>query len=313
MSLIRPVLFLLYFSVPLMANSAVTNADLPNGTLWYLHADLKQMRSAKPGQVVYQWLDGEVFVEVYDEVGIDINKEVDSITAYSHSDSGTVILIEGNMRPGTQEKLLESARKESNVTESKHKGKTYFFINDRHDVSIDYEDDHEHRRRRRDPLVDLKDGAYVSFAIDNKFLVTGSEAQMQDLLDNNGKLAGGGDHKGALFVLTADKAFVQAGLNTGELDDDGGWDSNILRNTEQAALTIAGIGDMISIEAQLVSTDPAMAQSLGGIANGLKAFNSDLDPEIKSLLANTKIEVNDNVLSISTVIMPDIIVRTLER
>ena len=138
---------------------------------------------------------------------------------------------------------------------------------------------------------------------------------MKDLLDNRGKLVGSGSHDGALFVLTADKAFVQAGLNTDELDDDGGWNSNILRNTEQLALTIAGIDDMISIEAQLVSTDPAMAQSLGGIANGLislQAFNSELDPELKSLLLNTKIDVKDNVLSISTVITPDVIIRALD-
>ena len=81
------------------------------------------------------------------------------------------------------------------------------------------------------------------------------------------------------------------------------------------ALTVAGVDDMISVEAQLVSTDPAMAQSLGGIANGLlslQAFNSELDPEIKSLLLNTKIDVDDNVLSISTVISPEVIIRTLD-
>ena len=140
--------------------------------------------------------------------------------------------------------------------------------------------------------------------------------QMKDLLDNRGKLVGSGDHDGALFVLTADRAFVQAGLNTDELDDDDdGWDSNILRNTEQLALTIAGVEDMISIEAQLVSTDPAMAQSLGGIANGLislQAFNSELDPELKNILLNTKIDVTDKLLSISTVITPKLIVKALD-
>ena len=198
-----------------------------------------------------------------------------------------------------------------------YKDKTYYFATgDDHD-SDDEDDDDEHHTYRsphREPLKDLKDGAYFSFAIKNKLLVTGSEEQMQELLDSNGKIAGGGNHDGALFVLTADKAFVQAGLNTDELDDDGGWDSNILRNTEQAALTIAGVEDMISIEARLVSTDPNMAQSLGGIANGLislQAFNDDLDPDIKSLLANTKVDVKENVLSISMVITPDMIVNVL--
>lgn len=316
MFLIRSVLFLLCFSIPLATSAAVTAGDLPKGTLWYLHADLAQMRNAEPGRGIYDWLDGEVFMEIHDEVGFDINKETDSVTAYSNSDSGTVILIEGPMRSSTQENLIEAARKEAELTDSKYKGKTYYFVKGGKHESDD-DDDHRHRdhHRSREPLKDLEDGAYFSFAIKNKLLVTGSEEQMKDLLDTNGKVAGGGDHEGALFVLTADKAFVQAGLNTDELDDDGGWDSNILRNTEQAALTIAGVEDMISIEAQLVSTDPAMAESLGGIANGLislQAFNSDLDPEIKNLLLNTKIDVKDNVLSISTVLTPELIVKTLD-
>ena len=315
MSLIRSVLFLLFFSIPLAASAGVTTDDLPNGTLWYLHADLEQMRSADPGRDLYNWLDGEVFMEIHEEVGIDINKETDSVTAFSTSDSGTVILIEGRISSATQEKLIESAREEAELTDSKHKGMEYYFVKDRND---DSDDDHEHgdHHRSSHALRDLEDGAYFSFAIKNKLLITGSEEQMKDLLDNRGKLVGGGNHDGALFVLTADRAFVQAGLNTDELDDDDdGWDSNILRNTEQLVLTIAGVDDMISIEAQLVSTDPAMAQSLGGIANGLislQAFNSELDPELKNILLNTKIDVTDKVLSISTVITPKVIVKALD-
>jgi hypothetical protein len=40
-------------------------------------------------------------------------------------------------------------------------------------------------------------------------------------------------------------------------------------------------------------------------------FNPELDPELKSLIANTKIDVKENVLSIRTVITADVIVRTL--
>lgn len=327
MFLIRSVLFLLYFSIPFTAVAAVTSGDLPDGTLWYLHADLEQMRSAEPGQNLYAWLDDEMFIEIEDEIGIDLGKEVNSVIAYSSSNSGTVILIEGPLRKETQERLIAAARIEGSVTDSTHKGKDYFLIVDDHDSddsddSDDYSDDgrrqiYRNSHRSGEPLQDLEDGAYFSFALKNKLLVTGSEEQMKELLDSGGKLAGGSSHDGALFVLTADKAFVQAGLNADEIDhdDDDDWNSTILRNTEQVALTVAGVEDMISVEAQLVSTDPAMAQSLGGIANGLlslQAFNSELDPEIKSLILNTKIDVNDNVLSISTVITPEVIIRTLD-
>ena len=309
MSIIRSALFLLFFTTPLATSAAVTTEDLPAGTVWYLHADLEQMRSEGAGQALYAWLDDEVFDEVHDETGIDISKEADAITAYSTSDHGTVILVEGSISKDTQQNLITVARTETNFTESEYKGKDYYFVQD-----DDTDSDHRHSRKG-EPLDDLQDGAYFSFAIKGRLLVTGSEGQMKELLDSGGKLTGGDIHDGALFVLTADKSFVQAGLNTDEIDDDdNGWDSNILRNTEQVALTIAGVGDMISVEAQLVSADPAIAASLGGIANGLislQVFNPDLDPELKSLLANTKVDVTENVLSIRTVITADVIVRTL--
>jgi hypothetical protein len=315
MSISRFLLILLIISLPISVSAGVTADDLPEGTLWYLHADLAQMRDSESGRGLYDWMDGEIFMEIHAEVGIDINKETDSITAFSHSDSGTVIMLEGDMRESTQQDLLRLARDEAELTEHEFKGKEYYFVRDDDARSGHNESDDRQDSPAREPLQDLEDGAYFSFAVKNKLLITGSEDQMTELLANNGKVAGSGSHDGALFVLTADRAFVQAGLDTRRLDDEGdSWDSKIIRNTEMAALTIAAIEDMISIEAQLVSKDPAMAQSLGGIANGLiglQAFNSELDPDIKSLIANTRINVSDNVLSISTVIKPEVIVNAL--
>ena len=113
-----------------------------------------------------------------------------------------------------------------------------------------------------------------------------------------------------------DKTFVQAGLKTDQFaDDDDDWNSNIIRNTEQAALMLADKDGMIAIEAKLVSADPRVTESIGGIVNGLislQAFNSDLDPEILSLIRNTKINVDEKVLSISTVIDPSVVLAVLD-
>ncbi|MGI9204643.1 MAG: hypothetical protein ACR2Q3_11560, partial [Woeseiaceae bacterium] len=87
------------------------------------------------------------------------------------------------------------------------------------------------------------------------------------------------------------------------------------RNTEQAALLVSDASGMIAVEAQLVSTDPKMAQAIGGIINGLiglQAFNSELGPEIQGLIRNTRVEVNDKMLSINTVIDPDLVVSVLD-
>jgi hypothetical protein len=162
----------------------------------------------------------------------------------------------------------------------------------------------------------LEDGGYFSFDLKDKIIVTSTEEQIKTLLGNNGKIPAMDVNENALFVLSADKSLVQAGLRTDELaDDDDGWDSNILRNTKQAALLIADSDGLIAIEAQLVSSEPGMAQSLGSIINGLialQAFNDDLDPLLLSLIQNTKVEVNDSTLSINAVIDPALIIRILD-
>ncbi len=83
MPVLRLIFFLLLFCAPLVGNPGVTGADFPGNTIWYAHADLEQMRSAASGKDLYNWLDGEVFIEIYEEIGIDIGKETDRVTAYA--------------------------------------------------------------------------------------------------------------------------------------------------------------------------------------------------------------------------------------
>ena len=317
MSLLRSVLFLLLITLPVTGATAID--EMPENTVWYLHADLAQMRDTDSGRQIYGWLEGEVFVEINDELGIDLNQEVDTITAFSGADSGTIIVVEGQLSDKMQKKLVALATIEGDVSELKHSGSTYFhMIDDDYDDegTDDDDDDHEHRSRTNNIMIDIEDGAYLSFAVKNKLLVTGNEAQMKELLDNGGEVAGRESHGDAIFVLTADKSFVQAGLKTDEISDDSGdWESNILRNTEQAALMISDLGGMIAVEAKLVSSDAKMASAIGGIANGLiamQAFNSELDPKLQEVISNTKIEVNDNVLSVNTVVEPALVVSILE-
>lgn len=307
----RKVLFLLIFFIPAAVIAAVSNTDLPGSTIWYAHANLNQMRNAESGKLLYEWLDGEVFTEIHDEVGIDIDKEVDTITAFSSAGGNTVILIEGDLSQGTQDKLLAIAAAEAKFELREHGDKVYYRVWDskaskRSDPDAEIDDN---------PLADLEDEAFFSFAEKNKLIVTSKDAELRAMLDNGGKIAGSGSHEGALFVLTADKTFVQAGLKTDGLDEDGdAWKSNVIRNTEQAALLVSGQSDRIAVEAQLVSADANMARSIGGIVNGLiglQSFNSELDPEIREIIENTRVSVNENVLSVSTVIDPALVVTVL--
>jgi hypothetical protein len=308
MSAPRLFFFLFLFSFPLHTSGAVTAGDLPGDTIWYMHADLEAMRTTESGSKIYGWFEDEVIEEVSEETGINLSTEVNSITAYSDATNGTVVVVEGPMTKESQERLLAIATMEASgdIDLLEYKGMTYYHIGDEEDEG-DW---------GSEPFEDLEDSAWFSFAVDNKAILTSTERQLQALLDSGGKIAGAGSHDGALFVLSADKSFVQAGMqadNMASEDDD--WESNILRNTKQAAVLVADKDGMIAVEAQLVSTDPKMAAAIGGIANGLislQAFNSELDPKIQELIRNTRIEVVENTLSISTVIDPDIVAAVLD-
>jgi len=306
MKFLRAALLLLLFSIPLVATGAVRSGDFPAGTVWYVHADLEQMRSSDSGGPLYAWLDGEVFLELRDEIGVDINKETDSVTAFSKPGTGTVVLIKGRISKEAQQKLLDVARSEGRLETRKHGKKTYYLSGDGRESHSD----------GSDPFDSLQESTFFSFAVNGKLLVASNEDQLKALIDSNGKISGSKSHEGALFVLSADKTFMQAGLKTDQFaEDDDDWDSKIIRNTEQAALMLSDADGMIAVEAQLVSTDARLAQSIGGIVNGLvslQAFNDDLDPEIRTLIQNTRIEVDEKVLTISTVIDPDIALAVID-
>jgi len=307
MSAPRLFFFLLLFSFPLHTNAAVTPGDLPGDTVWYVHADLNAMRTSEPGGKIYRWFEEEVAEDISEEIGIDLNTEVNSITAYSATGNGTVVVVDGPLTKESKERLLAVATLEADggIDLLEYKGMTYYHIGDEEDEG----------RQNDEPLEDLEDSAWFSFAIDNKAIMAGTEEQLQAMLDSGGKIVGAGSHDGALFVLSADNSLVQAGMQTDNLaDDDDDWESNILRNTKQAALLVAAKEGMIAVEAQLVSSDPKMASAIGGIVNGLislQAFNSELEPELQDLIRNTRVEVNENTLSINTVIDPDIVVTVL--
>lgn len=303
MSAIRLSFFLLLLAFPLHGAAAVNARDLPDDTIWYMHVDLQSMRGSVAGAKVYAWFDDEVGGEVREELGIDLSKEVDRVTAYSDATHGTVVVSEGPLTRESQERLLAIATLEAEgaIDILEYKGKTYYHIGD--------EDDEAYRGD--EPFEDLEDSAWFSFAIDGKAILTSTEAQLKALLESGGKIAGSGSHKGAMFVLSADKTFMQAGMQADNMViDSDEWESNILRNTRQAALLLADRDGLIAIQAQLVSTEPKMAEAIAGIVNGLislQAFNSDLDPEIRDLIRNTRVDVVENTLSINTVIDPDVI------
>jgi len=296
------VIFFLLFAMPAALLAELGN--LPATATWYLHADFKTMRSSDAGVHLYRWLQAEVFQELREEVGVDLDKEADTITAWAAGDDGTVIVIDGAISQATEDKLVAMGAATGSLNRLGTDSRPYYFVKG--------DDDHD----GGDIDVDnFDDGAYFTFAVKGKLIVASTEAAIQSMIDGKGRAEAPAGSKGALFVLRAERSLVQAGVRAGELGEEIGWDSNILRNTQQAALLVADKGGKIAIEARLVTTEKAMADSLASIVRGLislQIFNEDLDPKVASFLQSLSVDVDDTTLKLSLTVEPELLVATLE-
>ena len=84
-------------------------ADVPGSAVWYFHVDLAQMRDDGPGRSVYGWLQDEVFADVREDAGVDLDKELDSLTAFSLEGQGPVIVFEGGISQETKDRSEQQA------------------------------------------------------------------------------------------------------------------------------------------------------------------------------------------------------------
>ena len=305
------VLKILLVAVLLAAPMMAAADDFPGSADWYLHVDLQQMKSEEAGKPVYEWLNDEVFTEVKDEAGIDLDREIESLTAFAVAGQGPIIAIEGRFSTETKDKIMALIAAEGDLSPQKSSGRSYYRLGDG-DGKVDYTDNDVSIT-----LSPIESDGWISLDVKNKILITGSEAQMQSLLANKGRVPGPGKgNRGALLVLTAEKALLQAGMNTAAMGDDGGddLDSKILRNTEQVAFLLAVVRDKLAIEAELITTEPEMAQSLASVARGLislVAFDDSMDAEAVAVLQSTKIEAKGNSLNLSLAVDPNLVVRTI--
>ena len=304
----RSLLLAFLFLAPVAALSALSVDDLPGTSKWYFHADFKQMRSSDAGQHLYAWLQDEVFDDIREEAGVDLDKEADYLTAFATEDEGLIIVIEGKISQETEDKLVAMGAASGSLNRYGSGSKAFYHIKDDDDVDFEGED-------IKIDVDSFDNGAYFSFALKNKLVVTSTREKMEQLLDSKGKIEGVRSERGQLFVLSAERGLIQAGARTADFDGNGDWDSNILRNTEHAALLVADKKGKISIEAQLITTEPEMAESLASIVRGLislQVFNDDMDPEVSTFLQNTSVNVDDKKLTISVALDPEVVVAAIE-
>ena len=306
MRISKHLILVLLLALPGLALSELAASGLPATSTWYFHADFDEMRSSDAGKPIYEWLQREVFADVRDDAGIDLDKEADRITAFSAAESGAVVTIEGSISQETQDKLLAMAAGADEFDTLKHKGKTFYYAKG---------DNHE--KNNKIEVDSFENGVYFTFALKNRILATSSREQMERLLDSKGKLPKRSADRGTLIVLPAEKSLIQAGIQADQVEDrgDGGWKSNILKNTEQLAVMIADVAGKIAIETQLIATQPEMAESLASIVRGLISlamFSEDMDPEVAEFLKGTTVDVEGSSLNIRLALDPDSVVVALD-
>ncbi len=306
MRISKHLILVLLLALPGLALSELAASGLPATSTWYFHADFDEMRSSDAGKPIYEWLQREVFADVRDDAGIDLDKEADRITAFSAAESGAVVTIEGDISQETQDKLLAMAAGADDFDTLKHKGKTFYYAKG---------DNHENNNKIE--VDSFENGVYFTFALKNRILATSSREQMERLLDSKGKLPKRSADRGTLIVLTAEKSLIQAGIQADQVEDrgDGGWKSNILKNTEQLAVMIADVAGKIAIETQLIATQPEMAESLASIVRGLISlamFSEDMDPEVAEFLRGTTVDVEGTSLNIRLALDPESVVVALD-
>jgi len=293
-------------------------SDIPGASTWYFHMDLKEMRSDEVGNSIYGWMDDEIFSEINEEVGVNLGEELDRVTAYSLEGQGPVFLFEGIISQTSKDMAMTFIAAEGDLQPRKSSGKSYYRLagnsgNDGDDSEMTVGGGNIEIQ-----IEALEEESWISLDLKNRVIVTSSEEQMKAMLANGGKINGGRSHKGALLVLTAEKALLQAGMNSSALgeDDDGdsGWDSNILRNTEQVAFLVAAAANKLAIEIELITTEPEMAQSLASVVRGLislVSFDDEMDDDAIAVLQSTKVEAKGNRLNLSLAIDPSLVVATL--
>ncbi|MGB5624857.1 MAG: hypothetical protein WBM61_03920 [Woeseiaceae bacterium] len=302
--------FMLLVAMFVLGVPALATADvdgIPDSATWYFHADFDAMRDGKSSRAIYNWLNAEVFEEIRGEVGIDFDQEAQRLTAFSSAGEGPVILLDGKISQGTKDKIMAIAAADGELQTFKSSGKAYYFFDgsgdgaDTGDIDIDIES--------------LEKEAYVSFALEDKIVITNTQDQMKALLANNGRIRSAKTDKNALIVLRAERSLIQAGVKADEMDDDDDWDSKILRNTKQVAMMMADLGDKLGFEAQLMANEPEMANSLASVVRGLiglQAFNDEMDSKIAAVLQSIKVDVLGSTLKLSLSIDPDTVVSALE-
>ncbi|MFK8051570.1 MAG: hypothetical protein AB8F65_01250 [Woeseiaceae bacterium] len=276
--------------------SEISKTELPADSHWYLHVDLDAMRTSGSGRQLYQWVNEEIFDDVRDDTGFDPDTEVSDITLYSAGTDHATLVVRGDLRQASQDKLIAVLAAKSEFEVEKQGRFNFYRIKD-----IDIENDE---------LQIDQDELFVSFDRKNTWIFS---TQMNSLLSVlSGKQAMAKQDGDALLVLSAKKPSVQAGVDSEGFGER--FSSGVLRNARQLAFRLSDDSGNADIELRITARDAQTSNALASIVRGLiglQALSSDVDNEIGPLLNALKVESDAEGLSLRLNIAPESIVEIL--
>ena len=278
--------------LPFTANADINIEGVDMGSLsdWYVHVDFEYMRKTESGKKRYAWMEQEVFDDLKEDAGIDVDRDLNQIIARSDGNEGVIVVMNGTVRQEHKDQIMALAATQNLDLAPRKAGRReyYWMEGDSNDEPFE-------------------DGAFFSFDVKDKFILTSSEDAIKELLGNGGRVATKG--KNTMLMFSAKNPGV-GGASNGNVE----WDSNIMQNTEEAMLSIADDNGKVRVKAELVATEAEMADSLASIVRGLislQVFNDEIEPELADVLKSTSVEVNDRTLSIGLSVDSDTVVEAM--
>ncbi|MDX1569200.1 MAG: hypothetical protein R3200_01855 [Xanthomonadales bacterium] len=293
--------------LPLASLAGPSNLPVAADAQWYVHANVLEMRQTVAGQQLYAWLDGEVFSEIEEELGIDLGKELDGVTVFGSGQGGhdAAVILHGFFSAQTREEVLARINTEATMTVESAYGRTYYRVSD-----PDALEDEERRAKHAEAHFE---GAELAFGDMGQTLITQDAELMNEFLASGGHFAG--SMPAGLLVIQAEHPLLQGGMDAQNLHLEGGpWESEMFQNVQQAALTIADDNGLVSIRAEVVAVDPMMADAISNIIQGVVSLQAlaNEDPEAAALLANLKVTTEGTVVNMALSLEPEKIVEILD-
>lgn len=290
----------------------IAEQDLPDDVQWYGHADLKAMESSVTGRYILDFLDDEVFEELEEDTGITLREDLQAVSVFGGAgEQDGVIVLYGDISAKNRTKIQAVMELRGEYTKDTRKGVEIFTLEKRKRKGDKFDAD-------SDEMFDEDETTYIAFGKRKQTLVTQNKARLDAFVKAGGELEPRKkvENPGSLLVLKADKSMVKAGMNANAgIAEKGDWDSNILQHMKQIALVLSDKEGKAAVEAQLVTGNEQLAESIKNIVQGLisiKSLDRDEKPEILEMLRSIKLDLSGATIRASILLDPDMLKEVID-